>query len=875
MPSFFGFGKKKDKKKRSEDEGEASPTQVDGVAEQQSPQEETSSPRGSFGKWRSKKNTRQASAEESPLPSNAGSFKKEGSGSDKEDKGNAEAPPASTPSKLEAMGGAPPLTDIRQSVLGSSDVASPCGRDLFQSPMSRLSITEVKKVFKAFYGAIEECTPVSARVALVAKIKDILPGLSAVAVAPEAREAVESGFAASASATVMLQQVLAQPAPLRARLCLAIYRFCRVLYEELDDDLLSQGTGFLSGLHALNPNLGGIGGSTSGTVIGSDMTQAQLGRCPTVNLVKVYQSLLTKPSYLPSAEEFHEIAIRVKESLETESSVVMVGLPAVVVGDLHGQMQDLLDSILRIGGPLVPADCLAAAAEDRNGSAKSEDVASPTASPPSSNSELTYVDLSVPEAAQNRNYLFLGDYVDRGPESLRSICLLFTAKLLSPSTVFLLRGNHESETINRYYGFLDECHRRYPIVKNRVTTCQATTLSPSEEDDAEVEAEALPGAGRCGGGVVAVVPATEDEINCDDLGWELRDHPLWMATNEAFKQLPLCAALYERVPLSSPEQQEAAGTANNSTTATAGGEGSGGASTKVKSAEPETETTASPKAGVASSGKRGDASPHEENNGQTGSAKRNNSNLTAKMKEGKGRKAAVSATCSKVSRGEGHDQVPARRVVRIAAMHGGLSPSIDNSFDGILAIQRCRDIERGALADLTWSDPVANASPRTTTSPSHHAAGRQARDAYFIEEEEPMAASNSSAASALSQQLPISTFLAPCVYTGTPLGFTGSARGTGHIFGEDATCSFITTNDLYYIVRAHQCVQEGYQWIHQNRMLTVFSAPNYCGMGNKGAILLVDSQGEPTVKQFDHSSSETGVMPADTVDAPVPPKMFT
>jgi serine/threonine-protein phosphatase 2A catalytic subunit len=73
------------------------------------------------------------------------------------------------------------------------------------------------------------------------------------------------------------------------------------------------------------------------------------------------------------------------------------------------------------------------------------------------------------------------------------------------------------------------------------------------------------------------------------------------------------------------------------------------------------------------------------------------------------------------------------------------------------------------------------------------------------------------------------------------LGWGISPRGAGYTFGRDVSEKFNRENGFDFIVRAHQLVMEGYNWFHHERLVTVFSAPNYCyRCGNMAAIMEVD-----------------------------------
>merc|ERR1712050_475693 len=79
-----------------------------------------------------------------------------------------------------------------------------------------------------------------------------------------------------------------------------------------------------------------------------------------------------------------------------------------------------------------------------------------------------------------------------------------------------------------------------------------------------------------------------------------------------------------------------------------------------------------------------------------------------------------------------------------------------------------------------------------------------------------------------------------------------SKPGVGVAFGQDVTENFLEKNDLKLVIRSHEMKEEGYEIEHSGKLITVFSAPNYCDqMGNKGAFIRLDGKTmTPKFKSF-------------------------
>ncbi|KAK3869448.1 hypothetical protein Pcinc_025249 [Petrolisthes cinctipes] len=119
---------------------------------------------------------------------------------------------------------------------------------------------------------------------------------------------------------------------------------------------------------------------------------------------------------------------------------------------------------------------------------------------------------------------------------------------------------------------------------------------------------------------------------------------------------------------------------------------------------------------------------------------------------------------------------------KIFCCHGGLSPDL-RSMEQISCIMRPTDVpDTGLLCDLLWSDPDNDVS-----------------------------------------------------------GWGENDRGVSFTFGSDVVTKFLNRHDLDLICRAHQVVEDGYEFFAKRQLVTIFSAPNYCGeFDNAGGMMSID-----------------------------------
>jgi serine/threonine-protein phosphatase PP1 catalytic subunit len=143
-------------------------------------------------------------------------------------------------------------------------------------------------------------------------------------------------------------------------------------------------------------------------------SETGMERCSQLYRTLLSKRRMTKNDHVKfQADDLEWLCDKSSAVLSEGPMLVEISAPVNVIGDVHGQFTDLMQFIEKGGDP------------------------------------------------ETTRYLFLGDYVDRGPHSIETITLLLCLKILYPTNIFLLRGNHETRDISALYGFSDDCENMY------------------------------------------------------------------------------------------------------------------------------------------------------------------------------------------------------------------------------------------------------------------------------------------------------------------------------------------------------------------------------------------------------------------------------
>ncbi|KPI87067.1 serine/threonine protein phosphatase-like protein calcineurin-like phosphoesterase-like protein [Leptomonas seymouri] len=479
------------------------------------------------------------------------------------------------------------------------------------------------------------------------------------------------------------------------------------------------------------------------------------------------------------ATEAIELCRDAREILAKEPTVLdlNVGIDdeMVLVGDIHGQFNDLLHSVLSVqlskSAPVHDKSAVNSSLPESlvelgsNESSGASSVRVPRSSATSASWHRVNSSEFSSQLDKTVRFLFLGDYVDRGPRSVEVIVLLLALKIEYPLHIFLLRGNHEEAQTSRLYGFYSECRAKLFVVprsEGELAQGGGESLiqrSPSkngcrrngnaEDDNGDnKDGERKSSCRGCEAGITntsasLIYPITSSPLNTDGAA------NAWMFFNATFCWLPLAAVVHcsagqffcahgglspmlHRITQLLRVRRETYGSEKCETMTSAG---SSNTCSSRSSPEP---------------------SPLE-------------------------------ACTSPVSRCEPHQIID-----------GLLWSDPSDSESG------CRTNVRGCGyrfgPDVTRRFLDANYG----YVPPH----RHARE----ESEEEGGGERSS-------------------FPPTSSSSTATTR-----FG----AALSESQAMQFIMRAHQCVKAGYQWTQGGLVVTIFSAPNYCGMNeNKGAIAML------------------------------------
>lgn len=523
------------------------------------------------------------------------------------------------------------------------------------------------------------------------------------------------------------------------------------------EPITSQPGGFLSTLFASSSALQTSSSSTTNSTIGSSKkTSPSSSKTSSSTSTKKKSSKQKHTSQVPELiswipgkdkEEIFDLISdlckKMQEIFSKEKRIIDIPAPCTVLGDIHGNLIDLR-TYERSLWPKAPV-CI------------------------------------------NNNYLFLGDYVDRGDFSIECVLYLFSMKLLAPNRFFLLRGNHEVAAIQRQYTFSRECEIKFgPLGRqlwkgfNKVFDLMplAAVIDssifcahggiPRTVSDVKQLAKEIP------------TPLDNPEIQCPS-AWEI----LW---NDPITDSELIGMI---------EMDNTVVTQTQTIQTQPDRDGNNAITTTISS-------TIAPE----------NQQQEDKNNNAKKSTTINNNSSNNNINEA--------------------DAILSREPA--VALSFYIRPAAEQAADTTQQKQPKQQQQQQVSSDnnkknqsatkTSASGVVESARSSAEPSSSSDKSKQQADDSSNTLRTVP--SDTSSIASTSPQQMINDGFVA------------NIKRGTAYLFSDQAINNFLKLNNLTHVIRAHEVIPTGFAFHGDGRVITIFSSSKYCGLNNQAACALVD-----------------------------------
>uniref|UniRef100_A0A6G1SLJ5 Serine/threonine-protein phosphatase n=2 Tax=Aceria tosichella TaxID=561515 RepID=A0A6G1SLJ5_9ACAR len=448
------------------------------------------------------------------------------------------------------------------------------------------------------------------------------------------------------------------------------------------------------------------------------------------------------------AEMVDELCKRVEEVFMNEARILSISSPCTVLGDIHGNLLDLR-TYERSLWPKAPS-CLTS------------------------------------------NYLFLGDYVDRGEHSVECVLYLFAMKLIAPNRFYLLRGNHEIASIQRQYTFGSECETKFGSAGKQLFRSFNKVFN-----------------------VMPIAAIIDEQIFCahggiprsaTDISQLAQDIPTPLDNPEV--QSPAAWEILWNDPIT---DSELVSMIEMDSTAIFPGTAEGNlpppSSTQQQPQEQQPQQQQQPQQPAPKA-----SLPTAPTDGTTSSVKSSTGSTPTTIRRPSPFESALSFYIK-----------PADQTQQQHNKDKTSSSSNDGGRSG----------PRGPPVNVNQPDrgppPAAAATPTPTPTPAA-APVAQAEKSDGNDTLRTVPSDTSSIASTSPAQLLNDGFVA------------NIKRGTAFLFSDRAIDHFLEVNKFSHVIRAHEVIPTGFAFHGDGRVITIFSSSQYCGLNNQAACALVDSE---------------------------------